>query len=243
MKTASLECQIAREQLKRYLGGSKLSPELVRGLERHLAICPDCLASARQGRKPEGERDAKSNANSKTRKMPGFALIDTAKAAVGKPMANKKQSNMRTMILGGMLTLTLIAMGAISRNPEGMFGKRVMTAEAKPVPVLQESAPAPMIEEPMKGAPMPMVAGEVPMEESPARAASEAEAVKPVAETPEAPAPAPRNKPISKRTTAKSPAKKPVRRSSPPAQPSPKPKSDTGSIRVYDASGRPVNPR
>src|SRR5690348_15852424 len=119
MKTASLECQIAREQLKRYLGVSKLGPELVRGLERHLVSCPEWLAVARGGR-PSAAKSTAAKPAAKTKKMPGFALVDSAKAAVGKPLADKKKTITRTSVLGGLIDLTLAAMGAISRNPEGL---------------------------------------------------------------------------------------------------------------------------
>lgn len=44
MPVSSFECQIARGQIGRYLDGGVLSPQAMKGLEEHLAECPDCKA-------------------------------------------------------------------------------------------------------------------------------------------------------------------------------------------------------
>jgi hypothetical protein len=236
MKTASLECQIAGEQLKRYLGGAKLSPELVRGLERHLASCPDCLATARKGRHPEAGKPVSKTAP-KTKKMPGFALVDSAKAAVSKPLADKKKATTRTAVLGGLLVMTLIAMSAISRNPEGMLGKRAIAVEAavpKPEPV-SEAKPIEVAPEPMKGEAMPMAAVDQPVVKTPEPSVTPpkpALQAKPIVHTSVAP-----------KTVSHPVNRRPIRRASTPRKTPAKPKSDSGSIRVYDASGRLVNPK
>src|SRR4051794_23286485 len=44
MPVTDFECQIARGQIGRYLGGGLLSPQAMTGLEEHLAECPGCKA-------------------------------------------------------------------------------------------------------------------------------------------------------------------------------------------------------
>lgn len=42
MSTRSIECQIARGQISRYLGGDAFSPEAIAQLEAHVSGCSDC---------------------------------------------------------------------------------------------------------------------------------------------------------------------------------------------------------
>ena len=44
MPVTEFECQIARGQIGRYLGGGPISAEAMKGLEEHLAECPGCKA-------------------------------------------------------------------------------------------------------------------------------------------------------------------------------------------------------
>ena len=44
MPVSEFECQIARGQIGRYVGGGALSSDAMRGLEEHIAECPGCKA-------------------------------------------------------------------------------------------------------------------------------------------------------------------------------------------------------
>lgn len=223
-QTTSLECQIAREQLKRYMSGAKLTPELVRGLERHLNSCPECLAIARKN---------KREAAPAKKPVATHALIDAAKTAVSKPTASKRTAMMRSGILGGTLVLTLIAMGAISRDPSTLLGPRaIQKAEAKAAaPVVTE------FEEPMRGEPLAMIGdqpifAEAPVEQEPT---PEEEPQVVIESRPKPQTPKPR--------TNRTPRRAPAQASKPATPPTTsRPQSQGGSVRVYDASGRPVNP-
>ena len=45
MPVQSIECQLVRAQIGRYLGGEPLSQEAMRQLEVHLVACDDCRAA------------------------------------------------------------------------------------------------------------------------------------------------------------------------------------------------------
>ena len=54
MPVQSIECLLTQAQMKRYLAGAEFSDELLVPLERHLKVCPDCMAEANRQREALG---------------------------------------------------------------------------------------------------------------------------------------------------------------------------------------------
>ena len=222
MQLKNLECQLAMAQLKRYLGGSKLSEEALEALEAHLVECPQCqMAVQLQQQKPSDtpkttlthavvETPAPTPAPELTPEKPRFTMPKIGWRGNGK-----------TLTLSVSLAAVLITMSALASDPTKLFGERMLKPGQK-LPAGKISTPA----------------ADKPVVKAPPKA------VEPAPKEPPAPAvvepdQTPKVRPTARRTPAR-PARqpKPVARQVTP-KPKPKPAS-SGAIAVYDENGRLV---
>ncbi len=221
MQLKNLECQLAMAQLKRYLGGSKLSEEALEALEAHLVECPQCqMAVQLQQQKPSDtpkttlthavvESPAPTPAPDLTADKPRFTMPKIAWRGNGK-----------TLTLSVSLAAVLITMSALASDPTRLFGERML----KPGQTLPAGKITPPVSKPVVKTPPKAV--EPAPKEVPAPAVVE-------------PAPTPKIRPSARRTPAR-PARttKPAARKATP-KPAAEPASN-GAIAVYDENGRLV---
>ncbi len=226
MQLKNLECQLAMAQLKRYLGGSKLSEEALEALEAHLVECPQCqMAVQLQQQKPSDtpkttlthavvESPAPTPASELSAEKPRFTMPKMAWRGNGK-----------TLTLSVSLAAVLITMSALASDPTRLFGERML----KPGQKLPAGKITPPLSKPVLNT--PAKAMEPTPKKTPETAAIEPAVIEP--------APTPKVRPTARRTPAR-PARqtKPVARQVTP-KPKPKPVS-SGAIAVYDESGRLV---
>lgn len=157
MPVTDFECQIARGQIGRYLGGTSLSTEAMRGLEDHLAECPECKALVSDRRAallgmlggsiptqavvsmPVKEEEnplvaalrAKQEAEAPVEKPKSKSAPRYAKATKSETPTGKPVLT-KPIILGGVLAVVLLGMNFMTRsnNGKGAFGDRAADAFA-----------------------------------------------------------------------------------------------------------------
>jgi hypothetical protein len=120
----SLECELARVQMKRYLGGEELPPQLMEELEQHVHACASCshyldaqrlkLAAKLSGGKPKQVKEPKAPTGPK----------DTD--VFTKP--KQVWLTPKTMGLAAALALVLFAMSAVAKDPTLLFGPKASSA-------------------------------------------------------------------------------------------------------------------
>ncbi len=116
----SLECELARVQMKRYLGGEELPPKLMEELEQHVRACSSCshyldtqklkLAAKLSGSKQESVKAAPAP------KGPKDSDVFT------KP--RQAWLTPKTLGLAAALALVLFAMSAVAKDPTILFGPK-----------------------------------------------------------------------------------------------------------------------
>jgi len=164
MNTKDLECRLAQAQLARYVAGEELAAELVADLEAHIAECADCHAAVEARRRILGQRLFRgegfaSQAPAESSVAPvvePYAVVEMPAQPserksrlpawmegvlpVGSGMASGGVARKwRPLALSLLLSGVLIAMTAMAKNPNALFGERVAptpgkgTAAAPPV--------------------------------------------------------------------------------------------------------------
>lgn len=248
MDAQTLEARIALAQMERYLAGEEFPPDALSELEKVLKTNPVCVAEL--NRRKDELMDPVAAVDSSRVAQPATQTQDASpkgdwkakilgliKPANGDPKAMK----MRTLALSVGLGLVLVAMSALLRDPTGLLGPRAdATFAATPVDEeLAESAPA----ENADGATAP-IEEELPLiteEPEPAAPTAEIEPL-PRGEIPADPLPETTSETLlvaegnEIRQEAAPVQPTPARRPAAPRRPG------TGSIRVYDENGRPINP-
>ena len=115
-QTASLDCHLVQALVRRFMKGDELSDALLRDVERHLAVCKDCLAVANGTAKPMSERKELSPALSQF-----ISIVQQPKNLL--------------MVTG--LGIVLVVMGTVMRNPTAVLGPKAaikMAEETKEQP-------------------------------------------------------------------------------------------------------------
>lgn len=155
-QSASLDCHLTQALVRRFMKGDELSDALLADVEKHLAVCADCMAVANGSTKPLAER----------KELP--PVLTQALSILQQPK--------HLMMLGG-LAVVLVLMGTVLRNPTSVLGPKVGVAKAEePVEepkhstkksVEEETAPAPKAqtkeeakEEPKAAEPAPPIEAE-----------------------------------------------------------------------------------
>lgn len=120
----SLECELTRVQMKRYLGGEELPEPLMEELEQHVHACASCrhyldtqklkLASKLSGAKAE-----KVKAPVEPKGPKDSDVFHEPKQKLFTP---------KTLGLAAALALVLFAMSAVAKDPTIMFGRKASTA-------------------------------------------------------------------------------------------------------------------
>jgi hypothetical protein len=293
MNTKDLECRLAQAQLARYVSGEDLAAELVADLEAHLAECAECHAavearrsvlaqrlfrretSATQvqtGSRPEDPTEpyAAVEMVSEPRRRGGWlqSLVEVLFQPSSPTASGGSARKWRPLALSLLLSGLLIAMTAMAKNPNSLFGERVA-----PTAAIGEQSPAGSSSD---GRLMPMASGSSSATEGPPTSS---------APNPDNDAPSGRNSPPADAPSGDEPTKaetgaglpreaeagsgnRPTsatgtRTKEANAPPSPHPttrpssvpsparntvrprvgaRPDVGSIRVYDSNGNPIRP-
>ena len=147
MQVQNVECRLAKVQIKRFLLGQELPPDVVRELEGHLRICNDCseelekirkelssYAEVRmRGSEPEPQIDPEPELDSRPkpkRRTVTQVLIDWMWPATDRP-ANEGgpfQRYGKTVLLTIVLVAVMVAMGTVLKDPTLLFGDRAATS-------------------------------------------------------------------------------------------------------------------
>lgn len=293
MNTKDLECRLAQAQLARYVAGEELAAELVADLEAHLAECAECHAAVEARRNVLAQRlfrgeafasQPQSDSPSGDRIEPYAAVemvarlhrrggwlqswVEVLSQAGSRTASAGSARKWRPLALSLLLSGLLIAMTAMAKNPNSLFGERV----APTTPIAERNSAGSLSD----GRPMPMASRSssasegsaitfVPNAENPtssggssslATAPSSAES-----ENSQTRVSAPREVEADSgdRPTLAT-GKRPKEGNAPPSlDPAARPNSppsparntarprvgartDVGSIRVYDSNGNPIRP-
>lgn len=263
MKAQSIECKLAQAQVTRHLAGQPVSNEAIRQLEEHIAECPSCKESVE-------ERRAALKASIRARAaayMPDEAPANPAQAPAAfqpyNPATLKALAEMRTetqsplapknllAVLGGRswkpvaygacLAAALIAMSWIARDPTRLFGSRASVLPTVAPPVSKPRVPPPAAQQLDSLLPTPTYdqSDPVPLASTMDGAAARY-ALSKARERLAATA-------VKDRSVAKPPAQTPIKV---PVKPAVRPPRRTktkqraaasSSVRVYDASGKPIS--
>jgi hypothetical protein len=108
-QSASLDCHLTQALVQRFMKGDDLSDDLLADVEKHLAVCADCMAVAKGTSKPMSQRKEMN------------PMVAQALAVIQQPK--------HLMMLGG-LAVVLVLMGTVLRNPTAMLGPKVGVAKA-----------------------------------------------------------------------------------------------------------------
>jgi hypothetical protein len=144
MPVQSIECQLVRAQIGRYLGGEPLSKEAMRQLEVHLVACDDCRgalssrkAELRAKMSTEGF-DAKPKPKVDPESIAYKAVVDykaiesatnAASAKPAKPEKPTRSTNFtKPLALTAVLAVVLVAMSRFSGGNGLSFGPNALTA-------------------------------------------------------------------------------------------------------------------
>lgn len=181
MPVTDFECQIARGQIDRYLGGGLLSPTALSGLEEHLGECAACKSLVAERRatllgKLNGEapthavvsmpkKEAENPLIAALRAKSEEALLEDEPKPAEAPKAKTspryaggtekpaKPVLTKPILLAGLLAVVLVGMNAMSRanNGKGVMGGKAAESFAS------ESLPsAPSKTEPVAVTPKPV---------------------------------------------------------------------------------------
>lgn len=261
MRVGNFECQIAQSQIGRYLGGEGLSNEAVRQLNQHIAECADCQqvlnerkaallgmlgAAPAQAvvhaedpgpRQTLRDRLQEQLAKAQANVAPAPAEPDPVPPVERKPAAPAKATLTKPMLYSLALAAVMIAMSYLAKNPTSILGEKASadlpaaTLPATPPPSTgsqAEEASTGTVHAPAPGEPDAPSSQNPPMESQPIEDSEPQPAtnsIEPVATRP------------SPRVTVR---KTPLRQNPPPVR-AETPARKTNGIRVYDASGAPLN--
>jgi DNA polymerase III gamma/tau subunit len=127
-----LECELARVQMKRYLGGEELPPELMSGLETHVKSCKSCKQHLDDQRLKLANQLAGAKApslwNRLQEKLPKPEPKDPNVFAPPSPLHGAL--NPKTLVLSCCLAVVLFAMSAVAKNPSMIFGPKASASLA-----------------------------------------------------------------------------------------------------------------
>lgn len=128
----NLECELARVQMKRYLGGEELPPELMSGLETHVKSCKSCKQHLDEQRLKLANQLAGTKApplwERLKEKLPKPEPKDPNVFAPPSPLHGAL--NPKTLVLSCCLAVVLFAMSAVAKNPSMVFGPKASTSLA-----------------------------------------------------------------------------------------------------------------
>lgn len=116
----SLECELARVQMKRYLGGEELPPKLMEELEQHVRACSSCShyldsQKLKLAAKLSGAKQEKVKAVPAPKGPKDSEVFTKPKQAWLTP---------KTLGLAAALALVLFAMSAVAKDPTLLFGPK-----------------------------------------------------------------------------------------------------------------------
>ncbi len=154
MQVASIECQIAQAQLRRYLTGEDMPTGVVNELETHLRNCPDCMSAAQTLREslkgvlqskitgkplPQPVAQPKPQVRTQFLQQPEpqpvtQAVVQEREARPAdvfdqpdsdfKHKAPKKRSNTKTLLYSVGLAVILVLMSTVFKDPTALFGPK-----------------------------------------------------------------------------------------------------------------------
>lgn len=239
MPVQNVECQIAQLQIIRFLKGEAVSGDMVEQLEAHIGQCSECRAYLAE-RKQEllslvGE-ERPSTRSSTTSK-----LTTKDKAVVATPPSAAKFS-WKTAAYAGGLTVVLLSMSLLSRNPTSFLGAKVQADSDQPGQPLAavSSEPSTVAATPsLSESPTIFIASQIePFERGsdevePASVPDSAPITEPTRSEPEV---------TVEQAAPKKAATPTPKATKPEPKPEPKPAATGGSLRFYDAEGRPIDP-
>lgn len=134
---SSVECHLARVQLRRILAGEELPDELMLDLEQHLKTCAECMAEARQ------QKAALLGEDAPVDKAPGFLarIKDARSPKFALPLGGR---NTRIAVLTTLFAVLTIGMAWFSKSGvmAGMLGPTV-AEKAKAESKATKPAPTP----------------------------------------------------------------------------------------------------
>jgi hypothetical protein len=122
----SLECELARVQMKRYLAGEELPSDLQKALEGHVRACASCRSHLNEQRlKLAGDLAGKKGAE-EAKKMIGESPKPgpSGEKVFAPPHPLHGALNLRTLALSGCLAVVLFAMSAVAKDPSLIFGPK-----------------------------------------------------------------------------------------------------------------------
>ncbi len=135
MLVQNIECRIAQAQMGRYLGGLGLSDEAVSQLDSHIRSCNECSSALRTRRVelealialPKEEFPALEEIIHQTPAKP--RLVDALRAIV--TTEEKPKPNAKPIAYSAALTILLVAMSFVAKDPTRLFGDRASTSGNK----------------------------------------------------------------------------------------------------------------
>lgn len=122
----SLECELTRVQMKRYLGGEELPEPLMEELEQHVHACPSCrhyldTQKLKLAAKLSGAKAEKIKAPQEPKGPKDSDVFHEPKQKLFTP---------KTLGLAAALALVLFAMSAVAKDPTLIFGRKASAAMA-----------------------------------------------------------------------------------------------------------------
>ncbi len=122
----SLECELTRVQMKRYLGGEELPEPLMEELEQHVHACASCRhyldsQKLKLAAKLSGAKSDKVKAPVEPKGPKDSDVFHEPKQKLFTP---------KTLGLAAALALVLFAMSTIAKDPTILFGRKASTALA-----------------------------------------------------------------------------------------------------------------
>lgn len=162
MSTRSIECQIARGQIARYLSGDAFSQEAISQLEAHVGGCSDCKLHLNERKntlqsmlgKPQQEAKqqapapevvthvATPAAESRPVAAPLASLTALTSKWLPKMETPPQPAALKSMVYSVALALVLGAMSLASKNMDHILGTKVAATPEKPESA-SANAPAP----------------------------------------------------------------------------------------------------
>jgi hypothetical protein len=120
----SLECELTRVQMKRYLAGEELPEPLMEELEQHVHVCGSCrhyldTQKLKLAAKLSGAKAEKVKAPVEPKGPKDSDVFHAPKQKLFTP---------KTLGLAAALALVLFAMSAVAKDPTIIFGRKASTA-------------------------------------------------------------------------------------------------------------------
>lgn len=109
-QSASLDCHLTQALVQRFMKGDELSDDLLTDVEKHLAVCAECMAVANGTSKPMSQRSEPN------------PMVSQALAVIQQP---------KHLLMLGALAVVLVLMGTVLRNPTALLGPKASVAKAE----------------------------------------------------------------------------------------------------------------